>query len=337
MSTLGGSVPTIADVTRIIDPKGDPAYIARVLQQNNAILDDIPWEPGNLIDGHRSTVEVSLPAVSARVANTGITATYGSDDNVDDACAVFESKSEMDRLVAEAGGTEFIAVNRRNQAEKHISAHGRNMARVLFYGSPSVPTEFVGLANRLNSLSGNTSQNVLNCGGSGSDNSSIYGVMWGTNRAKGIYPRGTVGGLQRHDSGLVDILDATPAAGAASFLGYRETFTWRCGLAVPDWRFTVRACNIDISDLNANGAAACDLVNVMLSMREAIPDNDGGVFVYYMNRTVRRQLRIQIRDKVAGGGGLTYENYAGRGKVMMFEDSPVRISDQITETETAVT
>jgi hypothetical protein len=337
MTTQGGSVPDIANVTRAIDPKGDPAYIARVLKQTNAILDDIPWEPGNLIDGNRSTVEVSLPAVSGRVANTGIAATFGSDDNVDDACAVFESKSEMDRLVAETGGTQFIDFNRRNQAEKHISAHGRNMARVLFYGSPAVPTEFVGLANRLNSLSGNTSQNVLNCGGTGADNSSIFGVMWGTNRVKGIYPRGTVGGLQRHDSGLVDILDATPGAGAASFLGYRETFTWRCGLAVPDWRYTVRACNIDISDLNANGAAACDLVNVMLTMREVIPDTDDGVFVYYMNRDVLRNLRIQIRDKVAGGGGLTYENYAGRGRVRMFEDSPVRISDQIVNTETAVT
>jgi hypothetical protein len=337
MSTLGGSVPDIANVTQVIDPKGDPAYIARVLKQNNAIIDDIPFEPGNLIDGHRSTVEVSLPAVSARVANQGIAATFGSDDNIDDACAIFESKSEMDRVVAETGGMEFVDFNRRNQAEKHISSHGRNFARVLIYGSPSVPTEFVGLANRLNSLSGNTSQNVFNCGGSGSDLTSIYGVMWGTNRAKGIYPRGTVGGLQRHDEGLVSILDATPGAGAASFLGYRETFTWRCGLAVPDWRFITRACNIDVSDLNGNGAAATNLIDVMIAMREAIPDNDGGVFVYYMNRTVRRQLRIQLRDKVAGGGGLTYENYAGRGKVMMFEDSPVRIVDQIVETETAVT
>lgn len=335
MATNGGLVPDIAVVTKIIDPNGDPARIAHVLKQTNAILDDIPWEPGNLTDGHRSTVEVSLPAVSARSINQGTAATFGADDQIDDACAVFESKSEIDRLAAETGGMQFVKANRANQARKHIQSHGQNLARVLFYGSPSVTGEFVGIANRLNSLSGNTADNVFDCGGSGSDLTSIYGVAWGKGRAMGIYPRGTVGGLQRFDEGLVSIQTGAVGMGSATVPGYREYFTWRCGLAVPDWRFMTRAANIDVSDLNANGADAVNLIDVMIAMREAIPDDDDVTFIYYMNRVLRRQLRIQIKDAVQAGGGLRYDNYAGR-RVLMFEDSPVRISDQIVNTETAV-
>lgn len=335
MATNGGAVPTIADVTKLIQPNGDAAMIAQTLKQTNAILDDIPWEEGNLIDGHRSTVEMSLPSVSARLANNGTSATYGIDDQIDDACAVFESKSEMDMLVAETGGTQFVAVNRANQARKHIQAHGQNLARVLFYGSPSVPAEFTGIANRLNSLSGNVADNVIDCSGTGSDNTSIYGVAWGKGRVMGIYPRGTVGGLQRIDEGRVSIQTGTVGMGSATVPGYREYFTWRCGLAVPNWNYMVRACNIDISDLLANGAAAAPLIDIMIAMREAIPQDDDVTFIYYMNRTVRKQLRIQIKDAVQAGGGLRYDNYAGR-RVLMFEDSPVRISDQIVNTETAV-
>lgn len=335
MTTLGGLVPDISVVTKLIDPKGDPARIAYVLKQTNAILDDIPWEAGNLTDGHRSTVEVSLPSVSARSVNSGVAATFGADDQIDDACAVFESKSEIDRLAAETGGMEFVNVNRANQARKHIQAHGQNLARVLFYGSPSVTGEFVGIANRLNSLSGNTADNVFDCGGSGGDLTSIYGIAWGTNRVKGIYPRGTQGGLQRTDQGLVDIQTGAVGMGSATVPGYREYFTWRCGLAVPDWRYMTRGANIDLSDLNANGTDAVNLIDLMIAMREAIPDDDDVTFVYYMNRTVRRQLRIQIKDAIQAGGGLRYENYAGR-RTLMFEDSPVRISDQIVTNETAV-
>ncbi len=205
----------------------------------------------------------------------------------------------MDRLVAETGGTGMVARNRAIQARAHIMAHGKKMATTLFYGSPSAPEEFVGIANRLNSLSGVAADNVIDCSGTGSDNTSVYGVLWGTDTCKGEY------------------------------------FTWRCGLAVPDWTGLVRGCNIDVSDLLANGASATALVDLLISMLEAVKNPDSGRFVFYINRTVRKMLRIQIKDGVQQGGGITFENFEGR-RTMMFDGYPVRICDKITNTETAV-
>lgn len=334
MGALTTGVLTIANVVKTLDPSGDAAQIAEVLNQTNAILDDIPWEPGNLIDGNRTPVRVALPTVSAAILNTGTSGTASQSAQIDDACAVFRSKSEIDALVAETGGTSMIAQNRFNEAVAHIESHGQKLATTLFYGSPSVPEEFVGIANRMNSLSGNAADNVIDCSGTGSDNTSIYLVGWGKGKVMGIYPKGTRGGLERIDEGKVSITQSTGAAGA-TFPGYREYFLWRCGLAVQDWRYLVRACNIDVSDLLANGGAAAPLVDVMISMLEAVPNPDGANLVFYMNRTVRKMLRIQIKDGVQAGGGLTYENYMGR-RTLMFDGIPVRIVDKITNAETAV-
>ena len=334
MGALTTGALSIANVLKTIDPNGDAAAIAEVLNQTNAILDDIPWEAGNLDDGNRTSVRTSLPTVSAAIANTGTSGTSSTSAQIDDACAIFRSKSEMDAIVAETGGLGMVPVNRANEARAHIESHGQKLSTTLFYGSPSVPEEFVGIANRLNSLSGVAADNVIDCSGTGSDNTSIYLVGWGKGKVMGIYPKGTKGGLERNDEGKVSITASTGIAGQ-TFPGYREYFTWRCGLAVQDWRYLVRACNIDISDLLANGGAAAPLVDIMISMLEAVPNPDGANLVFYMNRTVRKMLRIQIKDGVQAGGGLTYENYAGR-RTLMFDGYPVRLVDKITNTETAV-
>lgn len=334
MATLATNALTIADVTRGIDPMGDPAMIAEVLNQTNGILDDIPWLPGNLIAGHQSTVRTSLPTVNARVANVGTTHTKATEAQIQDAAAIFETKSEIDAIVAETGGSDMVSVHRANQARAHIEALGQKLATTVFYGSPAVSEEFIGLANRYNALTGNIASNVIDAGGVGSDNSSIYLVQWGPGKAHGIYPRGTQGGLERDDRGKVDITDST-GIGGGTFVGYREYFRWRCGLAVPDWRCVVRICNIDISALVALSSYA-DLPELMIQALETIPNIDAGRAVFYMNRTVRKGLRLIERNDVQTGGMLGYQDIAGR-RVLMFGDTPVRLVDALTESESAVT
>jgi len=37
-----------------------------------------------------------------------------------------------------------------------------------------------------------------------------------------------------------------------------DQYQWKCGIAVPDWRYVVRICNVDVSDLTKNAAAGAD-------------------------------------------------------------------------------
>jgi hypothetical protein len=99
-----------------------------------------------------------------------------------------------------------------------------------------------------------------------------------------------------------------------------------------DYRYAVRICNIDISDLS--GASAADLIALMGDAEEIIPDHHGSR-AFYMNRTLKRFLKRQMRAGVSAGGGLTYENIAGR-PTMMFGDTPVRVCDALLNNEQLV-
>ena len=330
MATLSANNLTIADVTRTIDPKGDAAVIAEVLNKRRSFVQDVQWKAGNLHQGNRTTQRTSLPTVSAAIANQGTTPGKTTSVQIDDACAVFRTVSVIDKIVAEFAGQ--LAANRANEAKGHIEALGQKLETTFFYGSPSVPEEFTGLANRYNSLSGTMADNVITGGGVGADNTSVWFVQHGEGMVMGIYPTGTSGGLQLLDEGLTTIVD-TAGVGGAVFPGYRAYYTWFCGLAVEDWRSVVRIPNIDISAL-VTKASAADLSEKMIAAIEAVPNPEmGGVF--YMNRTVRKMLGIQQRDDVGTGGGLTYENVDGK-RVLMFQGFPVRISDELVNNEALV-
>jgi hypothetical protein len=112
----------------------------------------------------------------------------------------------------------------------------------------------------------------------------------------------------------------------------QERFQWKAGLCLKDWRYVVRICNIDVSILN--GGTPPDLISFMEQAQETVP-NRLGKGVFYMNRTVRRNLRRIERLAVGNGGGLTYENVAGK-RVLMFGDTPIRTVDAILNTEALV-
>ncbi len=117
---------------------------------------------------------------------------------------------------------------------------------------------------------------------------------------------------------------------------YMDKFEWDCGLAVKDWRYIVRIPNIDISNLVAKSSDA-DISELLIRGLHHLPPGalEGGEFkpVIYMNRSCAQYLRLQQRDDVQSGGGLTFENVAGK-RVLDFDGVPVRVTDSITQLET---
>lgn len=334
MSTLSGT-PTLADIAKETDPNGKPAKIAELLHQKNAILDDIPWIPGNLDgNGHQVSQDASLPTPSWVGPNTGINPGHGTAVQFTEAGGILASLSEVDKHVAERGGN--LQANLFNQGRRHIEGMAQEFAQTLVYGNPSTaPNEFRGFFPRYNSLSGTTAQNIVAGGGSGADNSSILLVGWGEGKVCCFYPKGSMAGLEQVNEGLQTI---TVTAGAGStgskFQGYRTYFYWKGGLAVEDWRFVVRAPNIDVSDLVGKTSAA-DLFDIMIKMLHSIPELENCNPVFYMNRTLYQMLDIQGRDDVISGGGLGWKEIAGK-EVRTFRRVPIRKVDQMTEAEALV-
>ncbi len=332
MAELAANALTLADWAKRLDPNGKVDAIVELLSQTNEVLDDMLWREGNLPTGHRLTVRTGLPTVAWRLLNQGVQPSKSSTAQIDEACGIMEAWSEVDEEVAKLNGN--TAAFRLSEAQSFIEAMNQEMASTLFYGNATTaPEEFTGLAPRYSSLSAENGENIVDGGGSGSDNSSIWLINWGEHAACGIFPRGSQAGLVHNDLGLNTIQTSTDIAGAR-LRAYQDQFQWKCGLALKDWRYAVRIANIDISNLVAKSSAA-DLIDLMIKAIHRLPSLNRGKSAFYLNRSCFQMLDIQKRDDVVSGGGLSYDVVDGK-PVMSFRGIPVRKVDALTETESQI-
>lgn len=330
MATLSANALTLADWAKRLEPQGGQvSSIVELLGQTNEILSDMIFMEGNLPSGHRTTVRTSLPTVAWRLINQGVNPSKSTTAQVDEACGILEAWSEVDVELAKLNGN--TASFRLSEAQAFIEAMNQEMASTLFYGnSGTAPEEFNGLAVRYNSSSAANGQNVILGGAAGgqTDCYSIYLVCWGANTIHGIFPKGSKAGLEHHDHGEVTV-ETTAGIAGARMRAYQDQWIWKCGVALRDWRYVVRIANIDLSADNA------DLVDLMIKAMHRIPAMGMGKCAFYMNRTALQRLDLINRGDVISGGGLNYENVAGK-PVYEFRGVPVRKCDSLLVSETAI-
>lgn len=333
-TVVGATVPTLVDVAKRLDPNGSIATIAELLAQTNEILIDMPFMEGNLPTGHRTTVRTGNPTVAWRILNAGVAASKSTTAQIDEAVGLLEAWSVVDCEIARLNGN--IGEFRLSEAQAFIEAMNQEFASVLFYGNSGLnPEKFTGLSPRYASLSSTVaaSQNTISAAGASGDQTSIWLIVWGPNTVTGIYPKGSTAGLQRKDLGE-QVVQTSTTIGAGNMLAYEEQFVWKGGIAVRDWRYAVRICNIDVSDLVANSSPP-DLTFFMSKAVHRIPNMGMGRPVFYMNRTVAEFLDIQRQGSVSTGGGITFDNVDGVWRPS-FRGIPIRTTDAILSTETIV-
>lgn len=332
MSTLGTNMLTLVDFAKRLDPDGKVPDIAELLNQTNQILDDMIWMEGNLPTGHRTTVRTGLPTVAWRLLNAGVQPSKSTTAQVDEGCGMLESYSEVDRDLANLNGN--VSAFRLSEAMAFIEAMNQEFSQTFFYGNSGLaPEEFTGMAIRYSSLSATNASNIITASGSGSDNSSIWLIGWGTNSVHGIFPKGSKAGLMHEDLGLLPVQGATGIAGSR-LMAYLDHWQWKCGIALKDWRYSVRIPNIDISNLVGKSSAA-DLQELMIKATHRIPNLALVKPVFYMNRSCFQMLDIQRRDDVQSGGSLSYDVVDGK-RIPMFRGIPIRLTDALIESETVV-
>jgi hypothetical protein len=332
MATINATAVTLLDYAKRLGPDHKIAAVIELLGQTNEVLDDMLWVEGNLVTGHRITQRTALPGATWRKLNEGVAPTKSRTQQIDEATGMLETYGEVDKDIAELNGN--TAAFRLSEAQAHIEAMNQEFVGTLFNGNQTAdPEEFTGFAPRYNSLSGEIAENVLDGGGSGSDNSSIYLIGWAEDKICGIYPKGSMAGLQHKDLGIQVVQGAT-GVGGSKLQAYLDHWQWKAGLAVKDWRYAVRIANLDISNLVAKTSAA-DLIELMIKATHRIPNLSAVKPAFYMNRTTFQMLDIQRRDDVQSGGGLMYDVVDGK-RIPMFRGIPVKLADQLTEAESAV-
>lgn len=297
MATLSNTALTLADWAKRIDPDGNVPVVAELLSQSNEILDDAVFMEGNLPTGHRVVIRTGLPSVYWRALNQGIPNSKSTTAQVDEACGILEARSEVDVALARLNGN--TAQFRLSEDAAFLEAMNQTQATTMFYGNPGTdPKQYLGLAPRYSSLSAGNSQNILDAGGTGTDNTSIFLVVWGDNTVFCPFPKSTKAGLVHQDLGEQTVYNAD----GTRMQAYATRYEWNNGLVVKDWRYVVRISNIDVSDLIAQtgtqaAAAQTAIIKLMARALYRIPNMSMGRAAFYMNRTVHSGMSLAALDK----------------------------------------
>ena len=331
MATLGTKNPTLADLAKVTDPDGSIADVVEILNATNEILLDMSWQEGNLKTGHRSSIRSGLPQPTWRKLYGGVQPSKSTSVQVTDNCGMMEDYAEVDKALVDLSGDK--ASFRLQEDRPHIEGMNQEFASTLFYGDETVaPAEFTGLSARFNDLSSENADNIIDAGGTGADNASVWLIVWGPNTCHGIIPQGSKAGIQQRDLGEVTVENADGAGGRMQ--AYRTHYRWDVGLTVRDWRYVVRIANIDRSLLTRDISTGADLNDLMEQAVTEIPNINFGRAAFYMDKGLLSMLRRQTANAVKNS--TLGKDDVGGIKVTTFDGVPIRRCDALSANEARV-
>ncbi len=329
MVALTAKNPTLLDFANATGPDGNIMATVEILNETNPILMDMAWREGNLPTGLLSTIRTGLPEPTWRKLYQFVQPTKSTRAQVTDLTGMLEAFSEVDVALADLSANKQSF--RADEDASHIEGMSQQMASTLFYGNEDTqPEAFTGLAPRFNSLTAESGDNIISAGGTGTDNRSIWLVVWGRN-VHGIIPQNSTAGIKVEDLGKKMIQSSE-----GRMMAYVSHYRWDAGLAVRDWRYVVRIANIDFSALtfDASGSSA-NIPNLMFQAMDLIPSMQAGRPTFYMARGVKTILRQQLsslRDQ-----STMAVNEVGGVRVDSFQGVPVHRTDALAVDETQIT
>lgn len=341
-----GAWPTMLDVANRMDPQGNLPDIAEMLSQCNEMTEDLPMVQANEHTGHEFVYRTSIPAGSWFGYNQGVPYGKSTTAKARVGIGMLRDYSQVDRTLAEhTGDAEGF---RESEDVAFLEGMSQTIAETFIYGNTTAtPAEFMGFAPFYNTLNLNNAQNaanVINGGGTGSSNTSLWLIGWGSDTIFGLFPRGSRAGLYMEDKGTV--VPGFDAVGNR-FEAYTAMFEQQTGLCPKDWRYASRLCNLDVTAAGLAGPNAPDLFALMDQMLLQFPKlskitsgitktdapRDGNVgvrAVWYANRTLRHWMNVQsMRNRNVL---LRLEDYDGQ-VVETYRGLPIKNVDQILNTE----
>ena len=324
--------PTLTDVIKAMDPDGSIAVVVEILTETNWILQDMVFSEGNLPTGHRSTIRTGLPEPTWRQLYQGVQPTKGTTAQINDTTGMLEAYAEIDKALADLNGN--TAAYRANEDRAHIEGMSNNMATTVFQGNEVItPERFTGFNARYNDITAGNGENIIDAGGVGSDNASIWLIGWSTDKIFGIFPKGSKAGLTMDDKGQVTIENVDGNGGRMD--AYRTHYKWDNGLVVRDWRFAVRIANIDRSLLSPDASTGANLPVLAFEAMERVPNMGTARFAFYCDRKIITTWRQQTENRVTNST-LTVDNVGGV-PITSFHAVPLRRTDALAVDEAQVT
>jgi len=341
MAELNVKNPGLVDILTRTNADGSMPQIIELAEKLSAIMVDATYTECNDGASHKHIIRTGIPEPAFRRYNAGIKQTKTTTAKVTDTTGMIESISVVDKALAKLNGNE--AAFRAGEMVGTIEGFNQFVERNFFYGSTDVvPDGFMGMAPRMDDPTVASGRQLVNAGGTGSDNTSIFFITWGPRATSLLYPKGSVAGLSHTDKGE-QFWDAPDNSG--KFLALVDHLKWDIGAAVGDWRGNSRIANIDVSALTSNAATGANLLDLMVDAEVKVKSSgrvgvDGhgnlieGKTVIYVNQTIAAFLRKQALNKA--NVQLRLEQVEGEW-ITMWGGFPIRCTDAISNAEAAIT
>lgn len=311
--------------------------LGELLNQTNRLLDDMTFVEGNLLTGHRFAIRTGLPSPTWRKLYQGVQPSKSTRAQVTASTGMLEDYAEVDKALADLNGNS--ASFRLSEDAAFIEGFNQKVNQALVYeDEANTPEAITGIMPHFNDLSAGTGDQILDAGGTGSDNASILLIGWAPNTVYGIFPKGSKVGLQHKDLGEQTATAKTATGTDGMYQVYRSHYRWDLGLVVQDYRYVVRIANIDRSLLGADptvtGYTGAVLEDLMFEALELLPSLENCRPIFYMDRTILTKLRQQL-PKMTKGSTLMMADHGGR-RVSEFQGVPIQRMDQMRVDEARV-
>lgn len=339
-----GDYPNLVNLTKAQNPDGKIAKVAEILDMAMPVLEDIPMVEANNGLSHIHTLRAGLPTGTFRKFNSGVAPEKTTTEQVTDTAAMLETYAEVDKALADMSGD--VKAWRASQDRAFLEGMSQNMESKLWYSDSNVAStahQFHGFTPRYNSLGNPTGkptaamqsdylQHVISAGGDEANKeTSVWCIGWSPNTVYGFYPKGSQFGLKADNKGAVTSFDDD----GNRFEAYRTHYKWDFGLAIEDWRYVGRICNVDLTAILSTGTAAdmTALLKAMIKMSDTIPNTIRTNKVFYCSPGVFTALKIAAMTPSVSTAQLTRtELFEGR-QVTTFAGIPIKPSQNILETE----
>lgn len=341
MATIGNSFMNLIDIWKGAGGTDmDIGEVVEVLAQLNPIMQDAVTAECNMGTIHRHSIRTGLPDVAWGKLYQGIPQSKSTTQQVDDTTGYVQGLSTVATTLLELSANP--AAVRLSEAKSFLESMAQEVCRGFFYhDTTSTPERFKGLSARYATLGGGgTGGQIINGGGVGADNTSIWFVTHGDDYTSLLHPKGTKAGVTREDKGEQRALDALNNP----YYVKEELFQQHVGVSVRDWRFNARIANIDVSNVQAGSVDLYSLMRKayykLQGRRNAKMASDvaaQGRTVIYMNRDM-----LEALDALATNRGTT-DNFVRLAtmevqgqEVMSYRGMPIRETDALINAEALV-
>ena len=330
MATLGNNYLNLVDKFKRTENGKMAAEIIEMMTETSEILKDAHALQCNDGTSHITTIRTGLPSAIFRNLYGFVPTSKSTTEQVKDVTGMLETYSVVDAdLVDKSDAPKTF---RLAEARAFIEAMNQKLQETIFYGSiKENAAAFDGLAVRYSKKSNDDKKigsNIIDAGGTGNNNTSVWFVTWGDLHTALLYPQGSTAGIQHKDDG---VLTETSSTGGKRKV-YQDHYKMDVGLSVRDWRSTCRIANIDVADLaTANAADIEALLNKAYYKIRRFAKT--GKTCIYCNTTVLMHFEAQLREKT--NVNFTIKEYLN-DNVLHYKNIPIRECDQILCNEPTV-